>query len=328
MSMDIQSYLIGHLGIVAGIFDALGIGAVIDRALPKQGSKNLPHSIIIKAMILNGLGFTHQRLYLFPNFFMTLPTEKLLGKGISPSDLNDDVVGRTLDAIYEYGATELFAVSLAPRSDGKRMGMIDMHQIGAGYGGHFWYNHTISSTRNNVEAVGKWTPPSTSTGWTRVVVHIPDHGADTSQARYKIWNGTKTYSRVVNQRWNRNTWIDLGVFNLGANSNVTLSNVTDKDHDEDREIDIAWDAIAFVPSTKPTVSMVAFGDSYSAGEGVEPYDSNSDVGRDTPGLKNACHRSRAGLPSARLQESEGLNDREHHVSFGGVLGRRHGQRHR
>lgn len=108
ISMDIQSYLIGHLGIVAGIFDALGIDEVIDRALPKQGSRNLPHSIIIKAMILNGLGFTHQRLYLFPNFFMTIPTEKLLGEGISPSDLNDDVVGRTLDAIYRYGATELF----------------------------------------------------------------------------------------------------------------------------------------------------------------------------------------------------------------------------
>lgn len=108
MGMNIQSYLIGHLGIVAGIFDALGIGEVIDRALPKQGSRNVPHSIIIKAMILNGLGFTHQRLYLFPNFFMTIPTEKLLGEGISPSDLNDDVVGRTLDAIYKYGATELF----------------------------------------------------------------------------------------------------------------------------------------------------------------------------------------------------------------------------
>lgn len=108
ISMDIQSYLIGHLGIVAGIFDALGIDEVIDRALPKQGSRNLPHSIIIKAMILNGLGFTHQRLYLFPNFFMTIPTEKLFGEGISPSDLNDDVVGRTLDAIYRYGATELF----------------------------------------------------------------------------------------------------------------------------------------------------------------------------------------------------------------------------
>jgi len=59
-------------------------------------------------MILNGLGFPHQRLYLFPNFFMNISTEKLLGEGIDPSDLNDDVIGRTLDAIYKYGATELF----------------------------------------------------------------------------------------------------------------------------------------------------------------------------------------------------------------------------
>ncbi len=108
MDLDIQSYSLGHLGIVAGIFDALRIGEVIDRVMPKQGSKNLTHSTIIKAMILNGLGFTHQRLYLFPNFFMTIPTEKLLGEGINPSDLNDDIVGRTLDAIYRFGATELF----------------------------------------------------------------------------------------------------------------------------------------------------------------------------------------------------------------------------
>ena len=108
MDVEVQSYNIGHLGIVAGIFDDLKIAEVIDRALPKQGSKNLPHSITTKAMILNGLGFTHQRLYLFPNFFMKIPTEKLLSEGITPSDLNDDVVGRTLDAIYEYGATELF----------------------------------------------------------------------------------------------------------------------------------------------------------------------------------------------------------------------------
>ena len=39
---------------------------------------------------------------------MTIPTEKLLGKSTSPTDLNDDVVGRTLDAIYKNGATELF----------------------------------------------------------------------------------------------------------------------------------------------------------------------------------------------------------------------------
>jgi hypothetical protein len=36
---------------------------------------------------------------------MTLPTEKLLGEGIAPSDLNDDVVGRTLDAIYNLNSS-------------------------------------------------------------------------------------------------------------------------------------------------------------------------------------------------------------------------------
>jgi hypothetical protein len=63
MEMIVQSYLIGHLGIVEGTFDALNIADVIDRVLPKIGSRNLPHSVIIKAMILNGLGFTGQRLY-------------------------------------------------------------------------------------------------------------------------------------------------------------------------------------------------------------------------------------------------------------------------
>lgn len=49
MDLDVQSYSLGHLGIVAGIFDTLKIGEVIDEVMPKQGSKNLPHSTIIKA---------------------------------------------------------------------------------------------------------------------------------------------------------------------------------------------------------------------------------------------------------------------------------------
>ena len=59
-------------------------------------------------MILNALGFVGQRLYLFPEFYEKIPVERLLGKGITAADLNDDVLGRTLDAIYAYGPTELF----------------------------------------------------------------------------------------------------------------------------------------------------------------------------------------------------------------------------
>lgn len=97
--MDVDSQVIGHLGIVAGVFDSLNITEVIDKALPKNRSRNLPHTIVVKAMILNGLGFVSRRLYMFPYFFQSMPTEMLLGEVITESDLNDDIVGRTLDGI-------------------------------------------------------------------------------------------------------------------------------------------------------------------------------------------------------------------------------------
>jgi transposase len=106
--MDISTNTIEHFGIVAGIFDELGIGEIIDRAIPKTRQHKASHSAIIKAMVLNGLGFNESRLYFYSNFFIGLPTERLLGEGISPSSLNDDTLSRTLDAIFDYGPTELF----------------------------------------------------------------------------------------------------------------------------------------------------------------------------------------------------------------------------
>ena len=106
--MNISTNTIEHFGIVAGIFDELGIGKIIDHALPKTRHHKASHSAIIKAMALNGLGFNESRLYFYSNFFIGLPTESLLGDGISPSSLNDDTLSRTLDAIFDYGPTELF----------------------------------------------------------------------------------------------------------------------------------------------------------------------------------------------------------------------------
>ena len=60
--MDISTNTIEHFGIVAGIFDELGIGKIIDRVLPKTRHHKASHSAIIKAMALNGLGFNESRL--------------------------------------------------------------------------------------------------------------------------------------------------------------------------------------------------------------------------------------------------------------------------
>jgi transposase len=99
---------VNHLGIVAGAFDSLGIAKVIDRAIPKTRHHNLSHSQVIKAMSINGLGFVERRLYLFPDFYEDIAVERLLGEGVHQDQLNDDVLGRTLDAVADYGPTELF----------------------------------------------------------------------------------------------------------------------------------------------------------------------------------------------------------------------------
>jgi len=106
--MEITTTSLSHLGIVAGTFNELGIAEVIDSCLPKNRDHNLPHSIALMAMCLNGLGFNENRLYLYPDYYKNLPTERLLGEGVLPEHLNDDTLGRTLDKIYEYGCTELF----------------------------------------------------------------------------------------------------------------------------------------------------------------------------------------------------------------------------
>jgi hypothetical protein len=41
-----------------------------------------------------------------PKFFWDKPTERLIGEGLQPEHLHDEVLGRALDAWYEFGVTE------------------------------------------------------------------------------------------------------------------------------------------------------------------------------------------------------------------------------
>jgi transposase len=94
--MKITTTSLAHIGLVAGIFDELDIAGTIDSAIPKNRDHNIPHSTVIKAVCLNGLGFNESRLYLYADYFENLPTERLLGEGVLPEHLNDDALGRTL----------------------------------------------------------------------------------------------------------------------------------------------------------------------------------------------------------------------------------------
>jgi transposase len=92
----VTTHSLDQHGIVSGTNDDLEIGTVIDEVLPKFGQPKLDHSIVVKAIILNCLGFTDSRIHMYSHYFETLPIERLLGPGIGPFDLNDDVLGERL----------------------------------------------------------------------------------------------------------------------------------------------------------------------------------------------------------------------------------------
>jgi len=104
-----ESEILDHLGLVAGMYDELEIGRRIDSCIAQDlDQREVSVGQAVKAMVINGLGFVQQSLYLTPRFFKNRPTDRLIGEGVEPEHLNDDALGRALDGLYDYGVTELF----------------------------------------------------------------------------------------------------------------------------------------------------------------------------------------------------------------------------
>ncbi len=86
-----RSRVLDHLGLVAGMFDELGIGDIIDQATQQNPEmRDLTVGEAVKAMVLNGLGFINQALYLVPKFFHNKPTYHLFSRPLSAEQLNDE----------------------------------------------------------------------------------------------------------------------------------------------------------------------------------------------------------------------------------------------
>ena len=65
MPHSYRSQILDHLGLVAGMFDELGIGEVIDRATRHHPETRIVTTgYAVKAMVLNGLGFVNPQLSL------------------------------------------------------------------------------------------------------------------------------------------------------------------------------------------------------------------------------------------------------------------------
>lgn len=189
-----------------------------------------------------------------------------------------------------------FASTTRANGDRIHSSKVDFHQIGGGFGGHFWFTHTRKEhQREHLRVTGRWTVDPVD-AWARVFVHIPDHGAHTQQAFYEIHepSGGEPKHRAITQHYLEHTWVDIGVFDFRGSGSPTveLSNFT---FDGVGVHDVAWDAIAVQPlPRKPEHFVVAMGDSYDSGVGTFNYypGSYQYLDDDGPGgYKNQCRRS-------------------------------------
>ena len=100
---------LNHLGLVAAMCRELKIAEYIDARITNDSDvRNVTIGQAVVAMIINGLGFTGQTLYMFPEFFEDKPIDRLIGEGIQPEHLNDKVLGRVLDSLYDAGVSDLY----------------------------------------------------------------------------------------------------------------------------------------------------------------------------------------------------------------------------
>ena len=103
---EVESNNLDHLGII----DEIGIVEEINKIFLIEIREKVNTGEIVKAIILNRLGFVWRPLYLFPQFFEKKAIEYLLGVGIEVEDLNDGKIGRVMDKLYKYGLTKLFLI--------------------------------------------------------------------------------------------------------------------------------------------------------------------------------------------------------------------------
>jgi transposase len=109
MIEPVKTQSLDHLGIISAVAQRLGLVDKIDQRLPIQRKTHVTMGQRALALILNGLGFMNDRLYLVEHFFKDKPIDRLIAPGIAAEHLNDDVLGDLLDAIHVYGSTRLYS---------------------------------------------------------------------------------------------------------------------------------------------------------------------------------------------------------------------------
>lgn len=145
MNNEIEIQNIDHLGIVAGIIDAIGLVEIINELIPSEKGEKVSSGHVVKAMILNGLGFVSRPLYMFPQFFENIACEHLIGAGVKPEYLNDDKLGRVMDKLFIKGLDTTFLTITLKAAEKFNVSLSKSHLDSSSMHVHGEYNSSLPS---------------------------------------------------------------------------------------------------------------------------------------------------------------------------------------
>lgn len=102
----IEVYQVNHLPLVKAYGDKIGLVEVINQLVPSEAEVDA--GTVVLALVIDTLS-GRSPLYRLEEFYAHQDVELLLGRAVAPEALNDDLVGRVLDRIYETGTMKIFS---------------------------------------------------------------------------------------------------------------------------------------------------------------------------------------------------------------------------
>lgn len=165
---------------------------------------------------------------------------------------------------------------------------VDLHQLGGGFGGHFYFGHTRTNDAKGqrLKITGTWKLNRELNSAAKVMVHIPDHGAQTQDARYRVktphgWQEAPPVNQLLEGGKGKNRWVALGAYQFsGAVPEVQVDTLVPSATGDE---DIAFDAVAFVPGDYSGMPQITFPDPDPTAPEID-YDDQKMIAIPTPPL--------------------------------------------
>lgn len=196
---QVASQSIDHLGLVAATIHNVDLINLVDKMLPINQNKgaNISMGQRVAGMILNGLGFVDNRLYMFAEFLSDKPIGKLLlDDSVLSEDYTDDALGRCLDGIHNYGVEKFFAKLAYTIALNKGLLGDSIHMDTTSLTLHGAYDFTEDEKSNIVQPVSDKLLPTPDINYGHSKDHRPDLKqivlamATSGAAGFPIWMET------------------------------------------------------------------------------------------------------------------------------------------